>query len=255
MIGILAKTKAWYALLALACMLFGNNTTAQYWTSGGELIFATADYKVNSDHIGGPVRFSLFLHLNSKYNLDLGKHAGLAFGYSVKNLGFATRGEKFAPLNDPLNPRDYDKIVRRSYTLGVPIMLKLGNMKEDRFLAFGAEYDMLFHFKEKRFLNGEKSKRTKWFSGETNRFLPSVFFGIQFSRLGMIKVQYYLDDFLNKSYSTNGWKPYEFTDSRILYFSWMGNVRSEKVKEGSKKLKDKEYSVYQRERSRQWVSY
>jgi hypothetical protein len=236
-------------LTVLLSLLFINKGTAQYWTSGGEVIFSFADYRDSAQKkMTGPPRFTVFLHLNYKYNIDFGKAAGLAFGVSMKNVGWITKNETYALASDMSNVKTYDKVKRRSYTLGVPLMLKFGNMKTDKFLAVGAEYELLFHFKEKRFTGGEKLKRSKWMSDETTRFLPSVFVGLQLSKYGMVKFQYYLDDFLNTEYKNElGQMPYVGRTSRMMFISWMGNIRLDQVKKPVRKKKDdKEYSAQAR---------
>lgn len=229
-------------IILLLTVLFPLGSKAQYWTSGGEIIFSWANYKDSTTQLTGPPRFTIFLHLNYKYNLDLGKHIGLAAGIGMRNMGFITRNETFTRPGTGEVAVKYEKIKRRSYTIGVPVMLKLGNMKKDRFLAIGAEYEWLFHFKEKAFANGEKKKRKAFNSDETARFLPSVFVGLQLSDFGMLKFQYYLDDFLNKDYVDNtGYKPYADTQSQMMMISWLGNVRMKKYKKagiGEKRRKD-----------------
>ena len=239
-----------FAVVACLSLLFSfNAVNAQsYWTSGGEIIFSSADYRDSTNtKISGPPRFTLFFHFNYKYNIDMGKYFGLAAGVSMKNVGFITEDETFNVPGSNTGPTKYDKIKRRSYTFGVPVMLKIGNMKKDKFLALGAEYDVFFHFKEKTFVNGQKFKRKQFLSDETNRFVPSVFVGLQLSKFGMIKFQYYLDDFLNQDFRTAGLglTPYAGTQSKMMYVSWSGNVRMNDVKKT--KIKDKkndsEYSA------------
>lgn len=233
-------------LMALACILWTNKSNAQYWTSGGEVIFSFADYRDSAGvKTSGPPRFTMFLHFNYKYNIDVSNKLGFAFGLSMKNVGWITKNETYALASDMSNVKMYDKVKRRSYTLGIPLMIKVGNMKKDRFLALGAEYELLFHFKEKRFSGGEKLKRSNWMSDETNRFLPSVFVGLQVTKWGMIKFQYYLDDFLNTSYKNSlGEMPYVGKTSRMMFVSFLGNTRADKIKKPVKKQKnDKELSV------------
>lgn len=230
-------------LLSTLCLLvFGASAQSgsktgkkNYWTSGGEIIFSFADFKDSSGKsYTGPPRFTLFFHLNYKHNWDFSKHVGLALGIGMRNIGFITRNEQ-----------PDVKWKRRSYTLGVPVMLKLGNLKNNRFLALGAEYELLFHYKEKRFVNGDKvAKSTGWFSQKTNRFLPSVFAGIQFSRFGMIKVQYYLDDFLNTDYKetvgNSEIRPFAGYTSRMFSISWLGNSELSSYREMKKRRQEKD---------------
>ena len=226
--------------LAFICLLFllAGSAKAQYWTNGGEIIFSWADYRDSNDtKISGPPRFTVFLHLNYNYNIDLGRNLGFALGLGMRNIGFITRNETFlSPGEESNQPLQYSKIKRRSYSLGVPFMLKIGNVKKDRFLALGAEYEMFFHFKEKLFRNGNKIKRKEFMSDEVNRFVPSVFVGLQFSDVGMIKVQYYLADFFNTDYkySRDGGltyiRPYANTTSQMFFISYKFNIRMEKIK-------------------------
>lgn len=240
-----------FTIVACLCFLFSVNAVQaqKYWTSGGEIIFSFADYRDSTNaKITGPPRFTLFFHFNYSYNVDLGKRLGVAAGVSMKNVGFITTNETFNIPGSATGPLTYDKIKRRSYTFGVPVMLKIGNMKKDKFLALGAEYDVFFHFKEKAFINGNKLKRKQFLSDETNRFIPSVFVGLQLWKYGMIKVQYYLDDFLNQEFKTTGLTPYAGTQSRMMYVSWSGNIRMKDVKKAKdkkdkKEKKDSEYSA------------
>ncbi|MBI1221075.1 MAG: hypothetical protein GC180_00600 [Bacteroidetes bacterium] len=230
---------------------------AQYWTSGGELIFSWANYQDSTQKLNGPPRFTLFLNLNYKYNIDFGQHFGMAFGFGIRNMGFITTNEVYAVPGTGDIPIKYDKIKRRSYNLGVPVMFKIGNVKKDRFLAIGGEYEWLFHYKEKRFISGQKTKRKAFNSNETNRFLPSVFVAYQMNDFGMIKVQYYLNDFLNKNFVDQlGNKPYANTSSQIMMISWMGNMRANKLKSKIKnQTKEDEYSAFNHVLKNVRVSY
>jgi len=242
---ILAHMKKAVVFACIGFLISFNVVKAQYWTSGGEIIFSFADYRdSNNTKFTGPPRFTLFFHFNYKYNIDLGNNVGIAAGVSMKNVGFITAGETFTRPGTVV-PVKYDKIKRRSYTFGIPIMLKLGNMKKDKFLALGAEYDLFFHFKEKTFLNGNKDKRKAFMSDETKRFVPSVFVGLQLWKYGMLKVQYYLDDFLNQEYvaGNSGATPYAGTTSKMMYVSWSGNIRTESVKKKNFKKSESEYSA------------
>lgn len=238
--------KKFIVLVCLGMLCSMNAVKAQYWTSGGEIIFSFADYRDSMNtRLTGPPRFTLFLHMNYKYNVDIGKHMGIAAGIGMKNVGFITTDEVFTIPGSTAGPVKYDKIKRRTYSIGIPVMLKVGNMKKDKFLALGVAYDLFFHFKEKTFLNGNKNKRKDFMSNETNRFVPSVFVGLQLWKYGMLKFQYYLDDFLNQDYvaGNSGATPYAGTTSQMMYVSWSGNVRLKKIKDVDFKKKATEYSA------------
>jgi hypothetical protein len=81
------------------------------------------------------------------------------------------------------------------YTVGIPAAFKVGNMKGTN-LAVGAEAEFAIAYKQKLFVNDEKSKTNEWFSDRTNIFLPSAFAEIRTKQGGYIKFKYYLTDFL-----------------------------------------------------------
>jgi len=233
-------------LFILGIVLGGSSSQAQesYWTSGGELIVGFANYDSAGKNISGRPRLSFFFHINAIRNTDFGNNFGIGYGIAARNIGFTKLDEYLHSNEDPSNVPFYEKTKRRSWTLSVPVMIKLGNFKKNRFLFTGAEYSMLFHFKEKRWLNGNKQKRTAWFSDETNRFIPSVFAGFQFSRRYAIKFQYYLDDFLNRDYilrsNSGDIKPYENYNSQLFYVSIQHNFR---YKKRAKKSREKREEV------------
>ncbi|MDX5319891.1 MAG: hypothetical protein LPK45_02395 [Bacteroidota bacterium] len=242
--------------------MLANEAGAQkekFWTSGGEIMFSSADYIDSGQRYQGPPRFQLFLHFNAIYNVDFGKRVGIGMGFTLKNLGFVTNDEPFSVPGSGEEEKTYDKIKRRSYTIGVPVMLKIGDLKKSRYLVIGGEYDMLFHFKEKRFISGQKFKRKQWFSSETNRFVPAFFVGFQVNKVGMVKVQYYLDNFLNPEFEErSGNRPYANTESRIVYLSWTGNLRTSDVNKNDIKPKAKpkdSYAAYKAMKKLKRASY
>ncbi len=237
-----------------ACLLSAGfcserlNAQSSYWSAGTELIVGFAQFDSADRSISGRPRLSLFFHMNMLRNHDFGKHFGLAYGFAAKNIGFTRLNEHLYSNENPDNIPFYEKTKRRSWVLGVPVMIKIGNLDRNRFFFMGAEYDWLFHFKEKRWLNGNKQKRSTWFSEETQLFLPSVFAGFQVSRRTMVKFQYYLDDFLNRDYvlnTPNGFiKPYADYTSRLFYVSIQRNVVLNKKVRKKIKLNDRQARAF-----------
>ena len=87
----------------------------------------------------------------------------------------------------------------------------------------GGEAELMFHYKEKQFINGDKQRKSKeWFSDKVNLFNPSVFAGIQLPGGMNVKFKYYLNDFLNQAYTeTVGGvktKPYSGLKSQKVCF-------------------------------------
>lgn len=158
-----------------------------YFVNSGELIFSWSDVVYADVDIHSNMRFTCWFHLGEYVNFDFGNNFGMYTGISVRNIGFITEE------NDV-------KTKFRSYTLGVPLAFKLGNLEKNTYVFGGAEYEMLFHYKQKTFVGDTKTKYGEWFSDRTNMFLPSVFGGIQFPGGPRVKFQYYFDDFLNHDY-------------------------------------------------------
>jgi hypothetical protein len=85
---------------------------------------------------------------------------------------------------------------QRSYSLGIPIALKLGNIENQIYASFGGEAELMFHYKQKAVYDDEKYKKSEWFSDRTNLINPSLFLDMNFKRGAYIRFKYYLIDFL-----------------------------------------------------------
>jgi len=200
-------------------------------TYNGEFILSFVQATEAGQKINSLPRFTCFFHSGMQAHQDLGKAFGFFSGVNVRNIGFIT-------VQDSL------KLKRRSYSLGIPLAVKLGNIKKHYYFFGGAEYEMLFHYKEKQFIDGVKrSKQTEWFSDKVNTFIPSVLGGIQFPTGLQVMFKYYLNDFMNKDYSSmvGGVKtyPYKNFDSKIFYISVCSNIRWPDVQEIKKKAQPK----------------
>lgn len=181
-----------------------------YITSGGNGgILSFADVKEAGDRVNSIPRFTLFFNYGVNYNYDFSKSAGFFSGLNIKNIGLITKDDNI-------------KLKRRVYTIGVPVGIKLGDLKSSNTLFFaGGELDFAFNYKEKHFVNGDKvSKFNEWFSGRTPTVMPSVFAGVQFDRHFSFKAQYYLNNFFNTSYKDdNGVEIYKDTEAKILFIT------------------------------------
>jgi hypothetical protein len=203
--------------LALAFM-FTAVTSAQkiYRSGGGEIIFSSADVTLlpsGSDPVtdlpvdlNTNVRFTLFLHIQQFLNVDLTQRIGLFTGVTLRNVGLITEDlyqyHGFANVdNSHDNWNKNTKMKRRSYSLGFPLALKIGNLGKHYFIYAGGEYEWMFHYKQKQFIDGTKSKFTEWGSDRVNPWIPSVFAGIQFPGGMNLKFKYYLDDFINTGFT------------------------------------------------------
>src|SRR5437764_133894 len=117
------------------------------------------------------------------------------------------------------NNRVYKKKFR-SYNIGIPLGLKLGNL-EKTFIYGGYEIEFPIAYKEKTYDGGDKiDKITGWFSNRQESIQQSFFAGIQFMHGINLKFKYYTSEFHNRDYTDNaGLKPYNALKSHIFYFS------------------------------------
>jgi len=214
-----------FAVLILS-VSFTNAQSDVYSVTSGEMIFGWAD--VDQTPIGGGEmqgvsaipRFSVFFHVGQYVHLDLTDAIGLYSGMAVRNIGFITEDDALG----------LDKEKHRSYTLGIPIALKLGSFRNHFYVFGGAEYEMLFHYKYKYWENGDKYKTSEWFSDRTKRFVPSVFAGVQFPKGLNVKFKYYLDDFLNSDFKKgddprNDYSRYGKTQMFHISLCWQFNTK------------------------------
>jgi hypothetical protein len=158
-----------------------------YTENGGEFIFSFADIEKNGQNISTPPRFTMFFHLTKNYHYNFSSFVGVYTGATLRNIGFITDEEGV-------------KTKRRTYSAGIPLALKLGALDKDFYLFGGASYELFFHYKQKQFIDGNKSKFSEWFSPRTERFAPSLFAGIHFPGGFNLKFKYYPQDFLNTDF-------------------------------------------------------
>ena len=246
------KTIAIFALMV--CMGFVTNTYSQsnvYTTSGAEVIFSWGELEYTdafktaypqAEIVRHPVRFTLFFHFQENIHLDINNNIGFYTGIGMRNVGMIS-DERLPERYTSADPGYFDaKIIRRSYTLGVPIALKLGSFKDNLNIYIGAEIEWAFHMKEKWWnshsRSGTKSKRTEWWPSNINSFLPSGFIGLQLPGGANVKFRYYNEDFLNHSYSKDNAinrsdviaDLSKYKNSGMFYLSLSYQIRNSKIK-------------------------
>lgn len=213
-------------LVYISAFAFNFITSAQVYTeNSGEMIFAFSDVENGGQSIDSKMRFTLFFHLGHNIHYDFSDNFGFYTGYGLRNIGFTIKENEIETR-------------RRTYSLGIPLALKSGSFKKHKYLYGGGEYELFFHYKQKQFIDGNKTKQSEWFSDRTKRFNPSIFAGIQFQGGINLKCKYYLKNFLNTNFS--GWDfghPVNYSDFnkvQLFYISLSYNFR----KEGIKKIYD-----------------
>lgn len=179
----------------LIAFLFPLAATAQnphelkkwYSVSASEIIFSSGNLKLDSsegDHI---VRFTAFFHIQQQAHFNFSPRLGIYTGFGIRNVGFIHR---FKVAEDDL------KIKQRSYSAGIPLAIKTGNMKTGIYLALGAEAELMFNYKQKILFDGDKEKKSEWFSDKVNLFNPSVFTEVRFKKGSYLRFKYYMQEFL-----------------------------------------------------------
>lgn len=205
-------------VFGLFCVNLANAQVKKwYTTTGGELIFSFADVESPAVADGSKMRFTAFFHIQSLANYNFNEHFGFFTGTSIRNVGLIVE-EKETDIKRKF----------RTYNLGIPIGLKIGNMDRG-FLYGGYEVEFPFHYKEKKFEGDNKvDKYGVWFSDRTERIMHSSFLGFQFRNGTNLKFKYYLNNFFNQNFTENiegvSTKPYENTTANIFYVSLTFNL-------------------------------
>jgi len=198
-----------------------------YVTTDSEMIFSMSQVSRPGLDIDTELRWTVYYHTGAYKNYDITDQFGLYYGLAIRNVGFITQ-------NEVIGLNMLSTVKRRSYTLGVPLAVKIGDLGRNVFLFGGGEYEWLFHYKEKWFDGRERVYReTDWFSRKTNSLIPSLFAGINL-RSGMtVTFKYYLDDFMNRSYRDplTGLRPYSDMDSKVFYISLTKRFRYDRIRE------------------------
>jgi hypothetical protein len=200
-------------------LLFNVSLIAQklYTVSGGEIIFQSASVEKQGQDVNTNLRFTLFFHAGEYLHYDFGDHVGIFSGLGIRNVGFITdEGDTTSKF--------------RTYNLGVPLAVKFGSFKKNIFLFGGAEYEWMFHFKQKTFIDNTKTKYTSWFSKHTPAFIPSVFVGLQLPAGFQFKFRYYLENYLKEKYTYIS-APEGFNKTQVWYISVSYQIRNNKIKE------------------------
>ncbi len=155
------------------------------------------------------VRFSWILNTGLSFNYNFNNSFGCFTGIDLKNLGFIEKIGNYT-------------VKHRTYNLGVPIGIKMGNMAgKGRYVFMGTGLDLALNYREKAYtLRNQKTyKFSEWFSDRTPLFMPYVFVGVALQRGVTFKAQYYPNNFLNSDFTHNGVKPYNGEEAKIMYLT------------------------------------
>ncbi len=211
--------RKFFAIASFLILLITGTAISQpkiYGSGGSEMIFSFAQIDHNGNAGQNIMRWSPVFNSEGYFNVDFAKSFGLFTGLGIRNVGFID--DKYDPDNTGIKKKF------RTYNLGIPVGLKLGNL-QNFFLFGGYEIEFPFHYKEKTFLNGQKQdvKISDWFSSRVPTYYNTVFAGVQFPYGFTLKFKYYFTGFFNENFTetVNGvqGKPYEGYKVNIFYFS------------------------------------
>lgn len=215
-------------LVALLCTSGFSNTNAQmksaptkkpYFSTGidGYILSTTLKQHSGQSTTLSTPRFTGFVNVGVNLNYDFNKNVGLFTGLNVKNIGFI---EKYSTPDSTVK--------RRVYTFGIPLALKLGDVKYGSYFIVGGGIDFPFNYREKGFIKrGDKQKFNEWFSSRTPAGMPYVFIGAHLRPLLTVKLQYYPGNFMNPDFETvvpaglpgvypGTFKPYKDYDVKLI---------------------------------------
>ena len=160
--------------------------------AGNGLDFAMLSTSINSrpgksTYLTMP-RFTAVVNFGFSFHYDLSDHFGLMSGIGLKNMGFIDK------INDTT-------IKHRVYSIGIPLGIKIGDLRNRNFVFLGGGLDFPFNYRQKRFVErSEKQKYNEWFGKQTPGVLPFVFAGYSWDPGITLKLQYYPTHFLNENY-------------------------------------------------------
>jgi hypothetical protein len=203
--------------LVVICILSFTSAFSQshsYVTTEVEMIFSFANIKDHDVSESSNLRWSPVLNLESILNRDMSQNFGLFSGIAIRNVGYI-----YDNYTNPADENMYKKKFR-SYNLGIPIGIKVGDM-DNLFFYGGYEVELPILYKEKTF-DGEAKESTisGWFSTREKLFQHGLVAGVQFPRGMNVKFKYYLSEFHNQDYTdSSGIKPYSGLNSHVFYVS------------------------------------
>lgn len=206
--------------LSLGLSLYAQETVTKNWytVAASETILSWGSVEATGLETGNIVRFSPFINFATQFHKDFSEKSGFYTGLTIRNVGIIT------DLNDSV------RVKQRVYTLGIPIAVKFGDMNGN-LAAIGIDNEFAVNYKQKVYVNEEKSKSNIWFSDRTKIYLPSVFVELKSKMGNYIRFKYYLTDFLetdNQKINVPG-VDYSPTQSTMMYVSVGYAIKSREI--------------------------
>ncbi len=214
-----------------------------YLTSGGDgMLFSLG--KIQNVNNGvtkddwSNVRFTWWLNIGEHVHYNFNNTVGLYSGLELRNIGYNFHEIRTVAIENSTPPATVDKeyvVRRRTYNLGIPLALKIGNMRNKNYFFLGGGIDMAFAYKEKSWevdnKKNTKVKHNEWFSDEVNLWQPFVFAGFVVKPGIGIKVAYYPSNYHNENYTaSNGAKKYNGTTVNLFAAGLTMDISNNKKK-------------------------
>lgn len=214
------KKNVW--LIILVSIISIKAQSQAYYSSSLEWVFSDAHASngddSNSDAISTRLRFSPIISIQNIINYDLSPNVGLFSGFNVRNVGFISNNEFFVAENG--DEKQWDRAVRRTYNLGMPLGIKVGNIEKELFVYGGVEAEFAINFRERLYEGDSKNVRSEWFSDEVNIWSPSWFVGVNLPNGIALTYKSYFNNFFNKSYKrSDNSTPYANYNVNVHYIS------------------------------------
>ncbi len=192
-----------------------------YTTTGLEMIFSWADIQQDGLNEPSVLRWAPVFNIQTFANYDFNNRFGLFSGLGIRNVGFIYD-------ESPSVRKKY-----RTYNLAIPVGIKIGNL-DKVFVYGGYELEIPFNYKEKTFVNEQKSKYSVWFSDRVPNIYNSFLIGVQLPKGLNLKFKYYLTEFFNTSYTEidqdtgNLTEPYADLHVNVFFISLSVNLLKDK---------------------------
>lgn len=209
---------------------FSTFSQQYYMASGGESIFSVGVVDAGATEIKPVLRWSPVFNFQQQVHFDFSGSFGMYSGLGLRNVGLISK-INYDYTNDSGNAIEKTVTVKeRSYSLGLPLMFKLGAIDDGAYFAAGAEAELMFAYKRKIDDGETKYKSDSWFDDRVNIFNPSVIAEIHFPEGLYVRFKYYLLDFLNYESITliDGTVIQDYGVKSPLFYVSLGTVKFKK---------------------------
>ncbi len=221
-----------FAIIGCFFLLCSSSAFSQgyYLASAGESIFSVGTVDAGDADIRPVLRWSPVFNFQEQLHFDFSHSFGIYTGLGIRNVGLISKVDYLFTDDVGGTLQKTVTIKERSYALGLPLLFKLGDMKEGVYFAAGAEAELMFAYKRKIIDENTKNKTSRWFDDNVNIFNPSVMAEVHFPNGQYLRFKYYLLDFLDYKgiKLIDGMELPEYGDSSPLFYIAFGTIHLNK---------------------------